>query len=366
MGVCDSAHPGCRLPEELFLDNKPLQRMTYLGAVSSGKWYFDYGQDKIYMANDPNGHKVEISWNRTAFAGRATGVVIRGVTVEKYAPPAQTGAVGDQFPPTDWTVEYCDIRLNHGVGLTAGSRWKIRYNKTYDNGHMGFRGTGDDILIEGNEIYGNNRAGFSVGWEAGGFKFSYTNRLIIRGNTSHDNFGLGMWTDIDNINTTYENNNVYANKDGGISHEISYAAVIRNNTVTNNGSPRCVWIWGGQIQIQNSQDVEVYGNKVSMSSVGCSNGINMIYQNRGSGRYGPYLTVDNYVHNNTIKHNADAGFNGGGADYNTSTMWNGNNRFDYNTYNVPDINKNRWEWRGSWTNWYGFKSRGQEVHGTAY
>jgi hypothetical protein len=45
-----------------------------------------------------------------------------------------------------------------------------------------------------------------------------------------DNIGLGMWTDIHNINTLYEGE-VYKHVDGRLSHEIGYAAVMRNKKV---------------------------------------------------------------------------------------------------------------------------------------
>jgi parallel beta-helix repeat protein len=203
-----------------------------------------------------------------------------------------------------------------------------------------------------------------VGWEAGAVKFVGTNGLVVRGNTSHHNLGLGFWTDIDNIYTTYENNNIYNNRDGGISHEISYNAVIRNNVLKDNGVPNCGWIWGGQIQVQNSPNVEVYGNTVTTSTAGCPNGINVINQNRGSGKYGPHQISNVSIHNNTVTMKNDAGFNGGGADYNASTVWNGT-KFDYNTYHMPNTNANRFEWGGSWRNWNSFRSWGQDIHGSA-
>ena len=146
-------------------------------------------------------------------------------------------------------------------------------------GEMGLGGSGDNILIQGNEIARNGGwSGLSPEWEGGGFKFGFTNNLVVRDNYSHDNIGFGMWTDTDNINTLYENNLLVHNSWGGISHEISYDAVIRNNTLIGNGygDPRG-WLWGAEIQIQNSQNVNVYGNKVDMTGGGVS-GIALIQQ----------------------------------------------------------------------------------------
>ena len=88
-----------------------------------------------------------------------------------------------------------------------------------------------------------------------------------------------MWTDINNIHTLYEDNVVVNNTGTGISHEISYDAIIRNNIVMDNsGDPRG-WLWGANIKIQNSSNVDVYGNKIDMTG---GNGIALIEQNRGS------------------------------------------------------------------------------------
>ena len=64
----------------------------------------------------------------------------------------------------------------------------------------------------------------------------------------------------------------------GITHEISYDAVIRNNTLIGNGygDPRG-WLWGAEIQIQNSRNVDVYGNRIDMTGGG--NGVVLIQQN---------------------------------------------------------------------------------------
>ena len=65
------------------------------------------------------------------------------------------------------------------------------------------------------------------------------------------------------------------------------------------------WGWGNEIQIQNSQNVEVYGNRVEMTGGG--NGIVMIQQNRGSGTFGTYTTTGNQIHDNIIVDHDGAG-----------------------------------------------------------
>ena len=52
----------------------------------------------------------------------------------------------------------------------------------------------------------------------------------------------------------------------GIKHEISYDAIIRNNIVAGNGGSFDEWLWGSQILVQNSSNVEVYGNFVEVAA----------------------------------------------------------------------------------------------------
>ncbi|HEX5412991.1 MAG TPA: hypothetical protein VFZ27_14165, partial [Terriglobia bacterium] len=52
-GACDSKHPACMYPEDLFFDSKPLHRVTSLSQVGPGSWYLDYGTEKVYVGSDP-------------------------------------------------------------------------------------------------------------------------------------------------------------------------------------------------------------------------------------------------------------------------------------------------------------------------
>ena len=330
--------------------------------------YFDYEADKIYFADKPNGHKVETSITRHAFVGGAANVTIRRLIIEKYAVPAQFGAIHGQDHSTkalstNWIITNCEIRWNHGAGIRTGNTMRILMNRIHDNGQIGIAGGGDDILVDGNELAHNNYAGFSQEWEAGGSKWVKTHNLVVRGNYSHHNKGPGLWTDIDNIHTLYENNTVIANEREGIFHEISYDAVIRKNTVKGNGKAFDKWLYGAQILISSSRNAEIYNNTVEVAAT-AGNGIAIIQQDRGSGQYGPCLTIGNYIHHNIVTYLGDHGQSGGAADYNHDAMFNGNNRFDFNTYYAPHLDRSRWAWRGN-KDWVGFRAGRQEPHGAA-
>src|SRR4030042_4050542 len=108
-----------------------------------------------------------------------------------------------------------------GGGVAAGPGWVVRGNHVHHQGQLGVSGSGDDILVEGNEIAFNNTAGVDSHWEAGGRQFVHTRNLVLRNNYVHDNQGAGLWGDGHNIYTLYEGNQVVNNYGPGIAHEIS-------------------------------------------------------------------------------------------------------------------------------------------------
>lgn len=368
-GFCDQQHSGCAYPEDLFFDSVPLLHVTTLAAVVPGSWYFDYPNQNIYFADDPTGHVVETSVTRSAFSGPAANVSISGLIVEKYAIPAQFGAIGDQYPGPNWTIGGNEVRWNHGTGISLLNGSQATGNNVHHNGQKGIGGLGTNIVVQDNTVSFNNWAGFDTGWEAGGLKFAVTNNLVVRGNSIHDNLGPGIWSDVDSIYSLYENNVVMNNTNGGIVYEISRSAVIRYNAVCNNSTPGPTsWLWGSQILIQNSQNVQVYGNTVetplTSSTVG-GNGIGIIQQNRGTGIYGPRLAINNSVHNNTIVYRGGVSASGQIADYNQpDLLLTGKNLFDYNVYHLADPNWYHWAWGPAYT-FSGFKEAGLELHGSA-
>ena len=359
-GKCDDDRPACIYPEDLFVDDSPLQRVASLSDVVSGKWFLDYDSGKAHLANDPANHKVEISVIPHAFSGSAREVKIRGLTIEKYASVAGEGAIQAKKPSgplgRDWIVENNKVRLNHGVGIWAGQGMHVLNNQVVHNGQMGLAGAGSDIVIEGNEIAFNNYAGYHYGWEAGGTKFVFTRNLVVRNNFAHDNKGPGLWTDIENSGTVYEKNHTSHNQGAGIQHEISYQAVIRDNTIENDGfapDPHRTGPWyGAGIVIAGSSDVEVYDNKVT----DCMNGIVGRYPRRELSRSGtPYLLRNLFVHDNVItqRQGIAAGIVvSGGLSGDVFTSW--GNRFVNNTFQLGDPQAKSFAWMNvltSFANW---------------
>jgi hypothetical protein len=73
----------------------------------------------------------------------------------------------------------------------------------------------------------------------GGIKFWAVDGADVRGNWVHDNRGTGLWADTDNNDFLIENNVIEANDGAALIYEISYNAIIRDNTIRRNN-----WVEG--------------------------------------------------------------------------------------------------------------------------
>jgi len=224
--------------------------------------HFDYRNGKVYFADDPTGKTVEIGVTPRAFGGAAKNVIIRNLTVEKYAAPISTI---ESEHGNAWIVENNLVQLNHSVAVNAGRNTKVLRNRLLRNGQQGFDGGGENFLFEGNEIADNNFAGVDWSWEAGGGKVAESpGGAVIRGNCVHGNDGPGIWADENVRGLVIENNVVFGNSANGIMYEISYDAIIRNNVVADNGKSFFRWFWGPQILVAGSSNVQVYGNRIDV------------------------------------------------------------------------------------------------------
>ncbi len=359
-GECQGSYRGCSFTQDLFFDNVQLWQVTDKDDLEPGAWFRE--GETIFVADDPTHRTVEISVVSYAFVGSADDVTIRSLAVEKYATPAQEGTIQSQEPGqgergNGWVLEDLDVSLNHGAGIRGGDNTLIRRSHIHHNGQLGITGAGGTgLVIEECEIAYNNTAGFRWEWEAGGVKVTNSDNVTFTNNVVHHNIGPGLWSDIDVIDTLYQGNKVFDNVGPGIFHEISGAAVIRDNVVERNGRPKSSWLWGAGILVAGSWDVEVFNNVVSRNG----NGIAGIQQNRGSGPYGERLLRNLYVHNNTIE--LGSGRMGIVEDVRDDAVFEErNNRFATNTY-VGDVGR-AYLWmdrRVGRTGWMGF---GQDVDG---
>ena len=263
----------CIFRDQVFLKNRSLWQVGSMGELSRGEFYWDYAANRIYLADDPRGRKLEISVAGDGISGGA-GAEIRNLTVERFGNRAQANAA--IAASSGWLINGVEVRLNHGGGIHMGPGTVVRRSFIHHNGQIGIHGgqpscsRAKGLVLADSELSHNNAAGYNWGYEGGATKWTHTDGLIVRNNYVHDNYGSGIWTDGSNINVVFEGNRVEDNDSSGIIHELGYAAVIRDNTVRRNGFEHPIQgdVWGAGIRIDQSRDVEVYGNTVEDNNAG--------------------------------------------------------------------------------------------------
>jgi parallel beta-helix repeat protein len=292
----------CHLREQVFVDGDHLTRVASLAAVKAGSFYADYAANAIYLGSNPAGHAVEMSKTKTAIESGATGVVVRGLTIEHFASAPQAGAL---VSGPGWKVTANDVRWNHAVGvmLVKANNTRVEKNLIRNNGQLGLgQYSSAAATVTRNVISGNNADGFWIAdWESGGVK-STRSSGTVSGNLIKNNKGIGMWADVADDGRTISANKIIGNAADGIRYEISRNGVIENNTITGNGfgtgrgSGTSLWDGGG-ININTSSNIVVRGNVVS----GNVNGVSVQSRTRGTGPWGTYLLRNVRITGNTIE-----------------------------------------------------------------
>jgi parallel beta-helix repeat protein len=292
----------CYLREQLFLDGTHLTRVASASAVRAGTFYADYAANVIYLGSNPAGHAVEMSKTATAIESNATGVVVRGLTIEHFASAPQAGAL---VSGPGWKVTANDVSWNHAVGvmLVNADKTIVDKNLIHHNGQLGLgQYSSAAAAITRNVVSSNNTDGFWIAdWESGGIK-STRSSGTVSGNVIKANQGIGMWADVADDGRVISDNQIVDNAADGIRFEISRNGTIQGNTVTGNGfgtgrgSGTSLWDGGG-INVNTSTGVTIKGNRVAANV----NGITIQSRTRGDGPWGTYLLRDVQVSANTIE-----------------------------------------------------------------
>jgi len=209
--------------------------------------------------------------NDFAFVGNGTGitgVTIAYLTIENFSPPGSQGAVNTNSDD-NWTITHSTIKGNvPGAAMMVGSGNTIEHNCLTGNGQYAFNayqnpgdpqeskvtGGPQNIVLSDNEISYND----TCNWEAfskfpvrtpagcagagqfdgcgcsGGGKFWQAQNVTVRDNYVHDNYSVGIWADTNNDGFDIGGNYFSANYAEALIYEISYNALIKGNTFTDN------------------------------------------------------------------------------------------------------------------------------------
>lgn len=362
-GICARGYEACGFPVAVFIDGAPLRQVASRELLRAGAFFHDRLRQEIVLAEPPAGKLIEVTAVPYAFHSKAGRVLIRGLTIEKYANPAQEGAIRGNG--RGWRVENSELRLNSGAGVSVEADGAIVDCKIHHNGQIGATADGSNILLEGNEIWANNIYGFSSGWDAGGVKITETSDVVFRNNHVHHNNGPGLWCDERCVNVLFEGNLVEFNQSAGIFFELSSQAVIRRNTLRRNNQARASWFWGAEIQIAASEYADISENTLIVGDSGRA--VMLIDQNRWKVGGGFYKTRGNRVHHNDISF-LGAGAVGGVSvsdpkAENFAIIAKGGNSFDHNTYRALGKQPPVFAWDTAQMDFAGFRALGQELSG---
>jgi hypothetical protein len=182
--------------------------------------------------------------NRYAFTQHAVGVTIEQLTIQNFgaAGANRDEGVVNHDSGRRWVIRYNTIRRNAGAGVFIGPGDRVHHNCLTRNQQYGFSAYaahGDaNIRLDHNEISYNN----THDWErripgcgcTGGGKFWDTDGATVVANWVHDNHGPGLWADTNNNDFDFERNYISGNDAEGIEYEISYNALLRDNTFVRN------------------------------------------------------------------------------------------------------------------------------------
>jgi hypothetical protein len=183
--------------------------------------------------------------NYYAFVGGAPEVTISYLTVQNFGTRGgnMNEGVVNHDSAAGWTIDHSTIKDNAGAGVMLGSDDTLSYDCLANNQQYGFSAYSlagpANVVLSHNEIAGND----TYNWEAhqsgcgctGGGKFWDVNGAVVTDNWIHDNHSVGLWADTNNRGFDIEGNYIDRNYDWGLIYEISYNALIKDNTFVRNG-----------------------------------------------------------------------------------------------------------------------------------
>jgi hypothetical protein len=183
--------------------------------------------------------------NFYAFGGDAPNVTISYLRVQNFGTTGgnQDQGVVNHNSASGWTIDHATLKDNAGAGTMLGSGNTLSNDCLEDNQQYGFNayspGGPANLVIKHNEIAGND----TYNWEArqpgcgctGGGKFWDVNGAVITDNWVHGNHSAGLWADTNNRGFHIEGNYFEGNENSALIYEISYNALVKDNTFVRNG-----------------------------------------------------------------------------------------------------------------------------------
>lgn len=263
-GFVNASYPAAHMPDQVFVDEVPLQQVDQLANVTTGFFYVDKAAATVYIGTDPTGHTVRMSDLSTAFIALAADITIRGIGFRKYGNPlSEQGPV--RLHRARGTLEnvVSEYNATTGIGLMGGADCVVRYVTAHHNGLMGIAGyQADRMLLEYSECSYNNLERFNAAPSSGGCKITRTQVATFRGNNMHHNVNSsGLWLDEVVYNFTIVSNDFTDNDQSGLNLEISELGVVADNLVVRNQTT--------QLLVHSTNHVTFWCNTVADNTFEC-------------------------------------------------------------------------------------------------
>jgi parallel beta-helix repeat protein len=288
-------------PNQIFRDGARLTAVTAKGNLTTGDWWWDSTNYRIYVYDNPSGHTMEAGQ-------RPYGVQIWGgvnyVRVDSISVTMADGYGGIAISKSNYvTISNCDISYSWMNGI-----WVWNTSAYSDYG-----------VVQGCTVTNSGGPGIAIG--------NYSRYWTVQGNTVHDNCvdptnslwsgGIYITGGAVTYSITVENNDVYSNGIGvdhgsGIYIDTGPTNnIIRWNKVHDNAF--------NNIYVEVSPNNYVYGNLAYGSLFGSG----IFIAGRADGPM-----HDTVVYNNTMYNNADTGLSASSEDASAGSFI--NNRFENN------------------------------------
>lgn len=376
-GVNTTGYPLCVWCNELYVNNV---LFTFIGQGTTGaplspaasQWWFNTTDNSVNvnasgLGTFPGTNLLEYSNFGNASwggSGAANYVSLTGFTVEKYCSTFQGGAIaynGYGLFCQSMIFQWC-----HACGInfstydttppSGGPSIVFRNTKFLNCGQEGFSsGNSRGIEMTDCEIAGNNRAGYSLDLDAGGFKFFYCHDGTFSRNYVHNNFGNGAWWDAGNSGwivsyNTIANNASLPNENDQAPNGLMFEAGGKRNRIYGNivyGHK------GAGIYNSSTEGTDIFQNIVTAGTsntgtqrngtITCANDARNLtgYTTAGGITFGTVNINMAYVnvHDNIMIHTTDTAADG---IYSSTSVTNPSWTFNNNTYIVPNLTTAFW------------------------
>lgn len=250
-------------PDAVYVDGELLTQVGTLGDVTTGKCFFDYAADRVYIGTNPSGHEVRVGNKTNAVNFSYPGCTIAGGQITQYSNPissfgalilARTGCWAENM----WIEDIATVGVSVGMSSQNGKNIPLRNCTIQRIGMLGVHGNWcDGVNLESNVVTECNSQLFDTAPTAAGIKLTHCRGVKIRNNDVSDNYSIGIWTDESVYDFGIYCNTVNRNVSAGFDIECSGNGVIAGNYID------CGGVSNAAVYIYTSGNVKFCNNAVT-------------------------------------------------------------------------------------------------------